>query len=203
MDGEITPEAYFDALAILGDAPASIVPMSIVEMHLYAYLGCVLGLFRGNPVAAWGYSFAITTEGFPYSVQFDEARQVLLFRGLATQNDEGLLEPDSENMQIEMEEVLSFSQYGTRRDWLRTATNCALAFPVGAIRHAINRSPGVEAPLRLGQRRQLLQTDDVELLYDEHEAVRKVLGPEVQDLLSPAVLWLSARVLRSGATTDV
>lgn len=203
MDEEITPEAYFDALAILGDAPASIVPMSIVEMHLYAYLGCILGLFRGNPVASWGYSFAITTEGFPYSAQFDEARKVLLFKGLADQDDEGLLLPDRDNMPNEMEKVLSFSQFGPRREWLRTATNCALAFPVGAIRYAINQSPGIEAPLRLGQRRQLLQTEDVGLLHDEHEAVRKVLGPDVQDLLSPAVLWLSVRVLRSGTTDRV
>jgi hypothetical protein len=198
MRSEISAEAYLDALAILGDAPASIVPMSIVEMHLYAYLGCILGLFRGHPVAGWGYTFAITSEGFPYSVQFDEARQVLLFKGLAVQDDNGLLEADRENMAAEMTTVLSFSHFETRREWLRTATNCALAFPVGAIRHAINNSPGVETPLKLGQRRQLLQVDDVELLYDEHQAVQAALGPDVQDLLSPAVLWLSARVLRTG-----
>jgi hypothetical protein len=50
----IVPEAYFDVVAIMADAPASVVPMTVIEAHLYAYLGCILGLFKGQAVGDWG-----------------------------------------------------------------------------------------------------------------------------------------------------
>lgn len=58
-------------------------------------------------------------------------------------------------------------------------------------------TPGLAASVRLGQRRLLLQADDIELLYEEYGIVSSVLGADVKDLLSPAVIWLSARILRT------
>ena len=118
--------------------------------------------------------------------------------------DEQLMQPTQPQISDELELIQSLAHWiSERRPWLRSATECALAFPVGAIRHAINQTPGVAVPLRLGQRRKLLDPDDVGLLYNEYEVVSKVLGPDVRDTLSPAVLWLSARVLRSGGGADL
>lgn len=97
----------------------------------------------------------------------------------------------------EMDSLLTLGSWVDRRHWLRAATQCALALPVGSIRHAIGQSPGLFASVRLGQRRLLLQADDIELLYKEYGIVSSVLGVDVKDLLSPAVIWLSARILRT------
>ncbi|MCL8486589.1 MULTISPECIES: hypothetical protein [Bradyrhizobium] len=204
MSSEIVPMAYGDALIIASDAPPSILPMSVGEMHLFSYLGCVLALFKGKAIGEWGYQYAVTSEGFPFSEELDAARESLFARGLIEMTDEQLMQPTQPQISDELELIQSLAHWiSERRPWLRSATECALAFPVGAIRHAINQTPGVAVPLRLGQRRKLLDPDDVGLLYNEYEVVSKVLGPDVRDTLSPAVLWLSARVLRSGGGADL
>ena len=194
---DIVPEAYFDAVAIAADAPASVMPMTVIEAHLYAYLGCILGLFKGQAVGDWGYPFAVTSEGFPFSVQFEAARSIVVARGLIDEDGAGLMSARQDDLGAEIHSLLTLGSWDDRRQWLRAATQCALALPVGSIRHAIGQTPGLAASVRLGQRRLLLQADDIELLYEEYGIVSSVLGADVKDLLSPAVIWLSARILRT------
>lgn len=191
------PEAYFDAVAIMADAPASVIPMTVIEAHLYAYLGCILGLFKGQAVGDWGYPFAVTSEGFPFSVQFEMARSMVVARGLVDEDGAGLMGARRHELAAEIDSLLTLGSWTDRRQWLRAATQCALALPVGSIRHAIGLTPGLAASVRLGQRRHLLQADDIDLLYEEYGIVSSVLGADVKDLLSPAVIWLSARILRT------
>jgi hypothetical protein len=193
---DLVPEAYVDALVIMNDAPASVLPMSVNEMHLYSYLGCILALFKGKPIADWGYPYAITSEGIPWSAEFDQARETLCASGLIQVDDRGLLTPRSSELAAELHTVLSLVSSAERRPWLRAAVECALALPIGSIRHAVSRSPGVVTPFLLGQRGRLLEPDDTTLLYQEYAVISEVLGAGVQDVLSPAVIWLSARILR-------
>jgi hypothetical protein len=194
---EIEPSAYCDVLVIANDSPQSIIPISVIEMHLFSYLGCVLALFQGLPIAAWGYQYAVTSEGFPFSAEFEEARKSIVLAGLAEFDEQGLLQPRQPDLSHELETILSLGHWASeRRPWLRTATECALALPMGSIRYAINQTPGLAMPIKLGQARKLLDTDDVSLLYDEYKIVSTVLGADAEDTLSPAVLWLSARILR-------
>lgn len=193
---DISPEAYFDALVIMNDAPASVLPLSINEMHLYSYLGCVFALFKGRPLAEWGYSFALTSEGFPFSVDLDRARSTLSVTGLIDQDDDGRMESRPDELNAELEMLFNASPWRARRPWIRAATECPLALPLGSIRHAVNRSPGVASSFLLGQRARLLEPADVTLLYDEYAVVSSVLGTDTEDILSPAVVWLTARILR-------
>ena len=195
--GNIDPEAYFDAVVIAADAPASIMPMTVIEAHLYSYLGCILGLFKGHAVGDWGYSSAVTSDGFPFSVGFERARSMMVMRGMVDEDGAGMMSARREELATEINTLLTLGSWADRRYWLRAATQCALALPVGSIRNAIGQSPGLAASIRLGQRRLLLQADDIELLYEEYRIVSSVLGADVKDLLSPAVVWLSARILRT------
>lgn len=194
---EISPEAYFDALAVLAEAPSSTLPMSVVEMHLLAYLACLLSLYRGRPISDWGYSFAITEEGFPFSADLEAAREAAVALGNAAEVIPGLIEPIHDRLREELEAVLGFSPFAYRLELLKVASQCAVTLPSGSVRDAISRSPGVAQPFRNRQRGPLLQTADIELLHEEYFAVKGVLGGDPRDLLSPATLWLSARVLRN------
>lgn len=193
---EIVPEAYFDGLAIAADAPVSSLPMSVQEMHLYSYLGCVLALFQGRAVADWGYEYVITSEGFPFSKELDEARKVLIANGALDMDGQGLLRPNLPALTDELDIVSTLSDWGDRRATVRAATECSLALPMGSIRYAISRSPGMATSFLLGQRGKLLERDDAGLLYQEYTLVSSVLGAEKVDILAPAVVWLSARILR-------
>ncbi|HBX9142971.1 hypothetical protein [Klebsiella pneumoniae] len=39
--------------------------------------------------------------------------------------------------------------------------------------------------------------DNIDILYEEYDVISKMIGKENKDLLSPAVIWLSARVMRT------
>jgi hypothetical protein len=193
---EIVPEAYCDALFVLGDAPKSLLPMSIVEMHLFSYLGCILALFRGEALGTWGYQYSVTTDGFPFSAQFEDARKMLVQAGLIIAEDDGHLRPRLPELSAEAETIMEIGSWSARRAVIRSAMDCALALPLGAVRFAIGQTPGMSSAAILRQRRRLLDPDDVTLLYDEYKVVHSVLGETSDDVLSPAVIWLSARVLR-------
>jgi hypothetical protein len=193
---DISPEAYCDALVIMKESPQSVLPISVIEMHLFSYLGCILALFQGKPIGEWGYSYVVTKEGFPFSVEFEEARKNLVFRGLVDTTSDGLLMPHEPQISNEFEKILTLRALESRRSWMQSATQCALALPVGSIRYAINNTPGLEGPLSISQSRTLLSGIDVSLLYEEYKVISSVLGTDARDLLSPAVIWLSARVLR-------
>ena len=194
---EIVPEAYCDALFVAGDAPKSLLPMSIVEMHLFSYLGCILGLFRGGAIGDWGYEYAVTNEGFPFSGEFEEARRLLVSGGLLVSDDGGYLSPSSTEVAGEVRIVSEVGAWDGRRAAIRSAMECALALPLGSIRYAIGQTPGMATATQLRQRRRLLDEDDVSLLYEEYRIVNSVLGAGAEDVLSPAVIWLSARILRN------
>jgi hypothetical protein len=192
---DIIPEAYCDALFVAGDAPKSLLPLSIVEMHLFSYLGCILALFRGGPIGDWQYGYAVTNEGFPFSAEFEEARKFLVAGSLLGSDDNGYLAPQ-EGMTKEIGIISEIGSWAVRRAAIRSAMECALALPLGSIRYAIGKTPGMATATELGQRRKLLDEDDVSLLYEEYKVVNSVLHAGVEDVLSPAVIWLSARILR-------
>ena len=187
---------------LIGDAPSSLVPMSVSELHLFAYLGCLLALFKGSPVSEWGYRFSVTREGFPFSAEFEVARKLLIRSSIVEIDDQGLMRPDPSRFDAEFGIHLVLRQSARRRYWLKIATQCALALPVGSIGHAIGRSPGFSQFGRHPQSHSLLEEGDVGLLYDEYKAVQSILGDDAKDLLSPAIIWLSARVLRDQVSAD-
>lgn len=198
---QVKPNAYFDALVIVNDAPSSLLPMSVLEMHLFSYLGCVLALFQGKPLGNWGYGYAITSEGYPFSAELDEARHIAVSRSLLQISPQGLLSIPSTDLDKEVESLLNLKlEWQERRQWMNVATQCALALPVGSVRYAIGQSPGLATSLKLGQRKFLLEQNDINSLYSEYKIITDILGPGARDLLSPAVIWLSAKVLNQGDT---
>ncbi|NWD08948.1 hypothetical protein [Pseudomonas gingeri] len=197
MNGsDFSPEAYCDAVSILIDAPASLLPMSIIELHLFSYLGSILSLFQGRPLGDLGYSYVVTTEGFPFSVQLEDARALLVSSGLILIDDQGYMQPRFPEIEAEYQELLTLRSLSERRALFNAATQCALALPIGSIRHAVSQSPGMASAIDLGHRSDLFNPDDVSLLYDEYKIVRSVLSQDSKDILAPAVIWLSARIMR-------
>lgn len=193
---EFSPEAYCDVVTILVDAPASLMPMSIIELHLFSYLGSILSLFQGCPLGDLGYSYVVTSDGFPFSVQLEDARSLLVGNGSIIIDDQGYMLPRMPEMRVEYDKLLTLDSLSERRALFNAATQCALALPVGSIRHAISQSPGMASAIDMQRRSDLFNPDDVSLLYDEYRVVSSVLNPESRDILSPAVIWLSARVMR-------
>ena len=189
---------YADVILLLGLAHSSLTPISAPELHLYAYLGNLVAFSQGQPVSDWGYLFSVTREGFPFSQSLDLARRDLIEQSIILEKQGGLLEPDSELFEPEFQLILSLTQSNRRKIWQKTSLACALNMPAGAVRHAINRSPGMAVNVQQGRASELLTPKDTDRIHEEFEMVRKVLGEKGSNLLQPAILWLSARVLSEG-----
>ncbi len=59
----MNPYAAFDALQIIASLQSIYRNVAEAEVHLFAYLSCLLSLYSGQPVGDWGYDFAGTTTG--------------------------------------------------------------------------------------------------------------------------------------------
>ena len=195
MNDDFAPNAYADVVTLLHVAPRSAIPLSVAELHLFAYLGRILSLFDGLPIADWGYDFVVTSEGFPFSAQLDEGLKAASRLGLVTDDFDGELVPAETAIAAEYEVLTKISDACRRSAWLRAATHCSLSIPSGSIRYAVNHSPGLAAATSSGQRRMLLQPTDVASLYSQYAVVRNALGEIDHDLLAPAIVWLSAYVV--------
>jgi hypothetical protein len=69
--------ASFDALFIARELSLKLGNAAAGEIHLFAYLGCLLSLFEGKPAAEWGYNFAGLESGSPFSPELYEANMEL------------------------------------------------------------------------------------------------------------------------------
>lgn len=191
---KIIPEAYGDCLAIMAVAPKSILPISIIEMHLFSYLACIMSLFDGQLVADWEYRFALTKEGFPFSPQLEGARRKIIKRGLLTTHSNATLSPENPRFSQEINLFDGLASFSRRKQWIKTATECTLALPLGSIRYALEGLPSIREAIKLNQNQTLLQKNEIAQLHEDYRIVLKALEDDVTDPLAPAVVWLSAKL---------
>lgn len=189
--------ALTDVVFLVGLAPASLAPVSIPEMHLYAYLANVVALNRGVPVSNWGYRFAVTKDGFPFSHDLEDAIENLVRRSVIVVAN-GYLQRGDDLFVREFGVLDRLAQSARRKAWVGDAFACALHLPSGAVRDAINNSPGVATGLRHGRASTLLTDAEIEEIYREFALVGEVLGPDAEEKLEKVVVWLSARVVSQG-----
>ena len=200
MNSSIYPlqsAALSDVVFLVDLAPSSLTPVSISEMHLYAYLGNLVALNRGVSTSDWGYRFAVTTDGFPFAHELKNATDSLAERSVVVV-DNSRLRPGEDLFEKEVSFLDGLSQCARRRTWLADAYACALHLPRGAVREAINQSPGMAASLRRRHASELLGKPDIEEIYNEFALVRNVLGSGAEEGLQPLVVWLSSRVVSQG-----
>lgn len=189
--------ALADVTFLVGLAPTSISPITVAELHLYAYLGNLTALKAGSPISDWGYRFSITESGFPFSYSLDEARNNLITRSVIWNEPKGLV-PNEERYELELALFNQLSQSARRKVWLKTALDCVLNLPSGSIRYAINKTPGVSVNLRDRRTSMLLKDSDIENIYDEFKIIDEILDKNEQNVLQPMILWLSARIFNEG-----
>ena len=157
----------------------------------------LVALNRGVPVSDWGYRFAVTTDGFPFAHDLEHAMENLARRSVV-RVDEGRLCQGEELFEEEISVLAGLVQSVRRKAWLDDALACVLHLPRGAVRDAINHSPGVAKSLRHRRASALLREAELDEIYREFALIREVLGPESDDVLQPVVVWLSARVVSRG-----
>ena len=160
------------------------------ELHLFAYIGCLLSLYRKRPFAEWGYVFVSTEFGAPFSRWIENSIQQLLQRGAFVERPDRLqIVPVAANT---LTDLLRLEMYRERLECLNAAVSTASSFSPGIVRTAISNEPELLRTRELHTCRTLLEEPARELIYEQFQALHEAVGGESTDLRIPAVAWLTA-----------
>jgi hypothetical protein len=184
----VNPYAAFDSLYISAALGTNIRRPVVAEIHAFAYLACLLSLYRGQPVSDWGYGFAGTRDGSPFSPEIEGAVRAMASTGYlhVSEGDIGI----TDSGRAELSTFQELFQNRERATYLEPACSSSLTMPVGVIRHALTQEPTLKPTSRLATTRPLLDGPYLPRLYDQFAALGHTVGVEHKDLLIPATVWL-------------
>ncbi len=181
--------AYFDGLQIGQHVINSVGSVASAEIHMLAYLSCLLSLYRQQPVSLWGYQFAVTRENYPFASDLQAGIDTLCSSGyLATA--EGYYSITGRG-QAELEALQSLNVYQERRAFIDGACSCLITLPISAIRRALENDPDIQPATAISQSRLLFSESGVQTLYDHFSALSDAIDVHTDDLTIPAVVWVA------------
>src|SRR6266481_2602955 len=143
-----SPYASFDFLFLSEHLSLKLGSVFSGEIHLFAYLGCLLSLFDCQPVAEWGYSFAGLESGAPFSPELQEACNQFEQAGFLGRADESIAITELGKQQLMFLNTLK--TFVARKPYLSAACGSLLSFPVGMVRSALSMEPGLRPVLSVG-----------------------------------------------------
>ena len=181
-------KASFDSLAVSAQLSNIVGLISRWDVHLFSYLACLVSLYDGNPPSDWGYRFAATESGSPYSYDLDVAIELSIQFGFLEYRDH--LISVSESGAQELDALSSLSELQKRMAYLEPACSSALAMPVGFVRAAVHRDATVSSVAKLETGRNLLEDMSLIQVQDQLDWVRTAFGEPQRDFLSPAITWI-------------
>lgn len=187
----LNPFAFYDSLALTDKLQGVLGSCVRSEIHLFSYLSCLLSLYEKYPAADWGYSFAGTQYSAPFSKEVEDAINISINYGLLNEDDQYIR--ISMRGILECKNLLRLGQNMQRERFLDGACSSVLAIPVNILRTSLLSEPGLKTSTQLSSPRLLLDESNpsLVLLYDQFQLLSKTIGVELDDLMVPAVLWLT------------
>lgn len=185
----MSPEATFDTLSIVAQLEPTVGAVLPGEVHLLAYLACLLSLYSGEPVADWGYAFTGTAEGAPFCSSVSEAIEILRASSDLQYDKSGL--KLSEAGRIEYETLRTLRANASREHFISGACSSALTIPLPSVRSAMQQEPALQRVADVAGTRPLLEDTDMDTLCLQFHALQSVIGAEIRDIMLPAVTWLT------------
>jgi hypothetical protein len=185
----ISPEAFYDAVIIIRRVAPELSGVSRFEVQRIAYLACLLGLYDGQPLADWGYIFIRSDFGAPFSADLDAAMNWLTERSLMSIGENGRLSQSTKAGDA-LAPFLS-ERLSSRGRWLVPACDSALFLPASTLAAGIDAEPTSRSASLQDGGRPLLSNSAQSLLYDQIQALRRVVGNIPEDLLTPSMLWMT------------
>ncbi|WP_138922437.1 hypothetical protein [Hylemonella gracilis] len=183
------PEAFFDTLRIADVLDKPLGGVSRMEIQRISFLSCLLSIYQAKPVSDWGYRFANTGAGTPFSDQLNEAVGHLLNQALLTESGSRLRITVSGRVMLAM--LSKFDSMAERPPCLEAACASMLAVPRSTMSDGLDQEPTIAASHLRSSATMLLEEPHLSMLHEHFSVLAQVIPPSQGDLLSPSVLWLS------------
>jgi len=187
---QLNPEATFDCLFIIDRLQANRMSLTPQEIHLFAYLGCLLWIYQKRPVEDWGYGFVGTELGAPFSQEIDTSVNELVERGYLRRVHGRVDSTEIASHSLRYLRELAINT--ERTECLDAACSSTAAFSVGMVSNALTNEPELSRAQALPSSRMLLEETARNQLYEQFDVLRSALDQRGNDLRLPAVVWLSA-----------
>lgn len=185
----MSAEAVYDCMKICACLDKPLVGVSKLEIQRYSFLACILSLFRARPVAEWGYKFARTRFGTPYSRELDQSIEILSNTGRFHVNEGRIHLTDAGR---EMFNLLARMENSKIRDpFLDAACLSALAVPPGIVMRGLDNEPTSQVAAIRPNGGALLEGPALQLLHEHFQGLSNVFPIADSDLVTPSVAWLS------------
>lgn len=195
VDPESLVLASFDSLFLVSRLAPQKLPARI-DLHTFAYLGCLMAVYSGIPAHEWGYSFSAVPPTLPYSPTLDgsvdrlleaeflsEASSVESFHSSAFMlSDKG---------ERELAFLSELSLLSPRVSFLEAAASAAVFTSTAAVVNSLANEPQLAAAKKLASSRRLLTPSSTARLYDEFEALSQAIGKANINLIVPASMYVS------------
>lgn len=185
----MVPEAIFDALRIAATLDEPLGGASRMEIQRISFLSCLLSIYQAKPVSDWGYRFANTGAGTPFSDQLNEAVGRLLGTAELEESNGRIRITDSGRRMHAM--LANFDSIAGRPACLEAACASMLAVPRATMAEGLDQEPTIAASHLRSGATMLLEEPHLRMLHDHFSVLAEVIPPGQGDLFSPSVLWLS------------
>lgn len=183
------PEACFDALSIIKNLVPVLQGIGQLEIQRSAYLACLLAIYDGKPLADWGYRFAKTAYGTPFSSEINDALEIFTDKGIVVEK-EGKFELSEYGLSF-YNAISKMVDLNRRSKYTETACDSTLLIPPSILSEGIDNEPTMKRALQKETGGGLLQGSSLQLLYDQFAMLSKVVDRDDKDLLTPSVIWIS------------
>ncbi len=185
-----SPRSFYDALALCSRLEVALESVARAEIHLVAYLASLLAIYSGQPSSEWGYRFAVTPDGYPFSPDLDEALGYWIKSGRLLADADGYVRM-SEDGTEEFERLGILSEIRRNEKFVHGACGSVLAMPIGLIREALGHEGDLQRVPHVSHAELLPTEVGSELRREQFIALRHSLPLDLKDLMTPAVVWLS------------
>lgn len=185
--------AGFDALSIARALELTVHGSTAAELHVFAYLACLLAYYEGRSPDEWAYDFSSTPAGSPYADVLAQETDRLRAAGRIIVDAAGVLALSSAG-RSELKELRQLRSCSLRERFLEAACSVATLLPLPTVVDALAHDPQLQMALRHRSSRALMQPVGLALVDEQFSAIRLTLSQEVpsaSDLLIPTSVWLT------------
>jgi hypothetical protein len=185
----VNADAFFDALELvtsLGEIDAHV---SESEVHLYGYIASLANAYANGIASSWGYTFAATIGGTPYSADLAMALRSLAIKGalVAAANDAYHVGPAAQAVR---DVAARLESRAWRGECLRAAVMAGLTLTKATLKAATATAlPPLEAGVGA---RPMLDGPEQNDVAHEFETLRGLLAGG-GGVLGAIAIWLAAR----------
>lgn len=180
--------AIFDTLYIVSKTEEQYESLSLAEVTFLSYFACLLSLYKGNPVSAWGYSFMRNDQGVPVSAELSEACSLLISKAQLAKEMEFCHITDTGKERLHF--MVGMELFKQRQEYLQAACDSLLTGTIVELLKTLS-CDAIITESTVHTMKYLNSEDNSALsrLHQQFGVVKKAIG-ERKNLFVPAVSWL-------------